>query len=65
MDRVETNRLLLQAAMTLAPTGVEQRAFADLANLPMDPEQVTVVLLGGMLDGTRHGNWPVARPTAH
>jgi len=54
----EANRSLLAAAMILSPTGKEQRGFVALANAPVDPFEAAELLLGALLDGVRHGNWP-------
>lgn len=50
---------VLAAAMDVAPTGVEQDGFSQLAQDVADPRERLIALLEGMLDGVRHGNWPV------
>lgn len=57
-DWNEINRSLLAVAMQVSPTGVQQRGFANLANVPMDGKWVALALIDGMVDGLRYGNWP-------
>jgi hypothetical protein len=50
---------LLRAAMELAPDGPTQEAFAKISrNTSLTQKEVCVALLGTMLDGIQHGNWP-------
>lgn len=64
---VHAKRLLLSAAMHLAPTGREQQAFTRLVNaMELAGESDTSTcqaLLAMMLDGLRNGNWPLADQT--
>lgn len=57
-----TVRVLLQAAMELSPTSVEQQAFTSLVHeMQREGEEeadVVITLLGLLLDGLRYGNWP-------
>jgi AmiR/NasT family two-component response regulator len=61
-DYNEANRHLLAAAVLMAPTGTEQEAFGRMCNEAYhqraSAKAVTQDLLGALLDGVRHGNWP-------
>jgi len=60
IDYREANEHLLRAAMLLAPTGVEQRAFSDLNQAWQDYDVRTVLLLEALLDGVTGKGWPPA-----
>lgn len=60
---LEAKRLILQAAVLLAPTSREQMAFCDLvAELAKDPEishrNEILYLINTLKDGLEYGNWP-------
>jgi len=59
-DYRTVNEHLLRAAMLLAPTGVEQRAFSDMAQDWHDYDARTALLLEAMLDGLTGKGWPPA-----
>jgi hypothetical protein len=49
---------LLNAAMKVSPTGIEQKAFSAMAQTIPTERETTIALLGAMLDGLQYGNWP-------
>lgn len=58
----EAIRLLLAAAMQVAPTGVEQAAFSDLVNRLRGEgradDYIVMELASKILTGVSHGDWP-------
>jgi hypothetical protein len=59
-DYRQANEHLMRAAMLLAPTGVEQRAFSDLTQSWQYYDVRTVLLLEALLDGVTGKGWPPA-----
>ena len=58
----DAKQALLSAVMLLAPTGAVQRRMVNLLHDMEDAgemqSEIIVALLGAMLDGIKHGNWP-------